>query len=110
VYLPPEISLTGGRVLKMMYLAPFLTATSAIVLPLLYSISKPSGPKEGVVMAKTVCAPVKAVSREARLNITLDDFDLLLELLGLLRVDITGDGTDLVLLGELWIVRHIVND
>ena len=43
-------------------------------------------------------------------HVTLDDFDLLLELLGLLRVDITGDGTDLVLLGELWVVQHIVDD
>ena len=34
-------------------------------------------------------------------HVPLDDFDLLFELLGLLRVDITGDGTDLVLLGEL---------
>ena len=30
-------------------------------------------------------------------HIALDDFDLLLELLGLLRVGITGDGTDLVI-------------
>lgn len=68
VYLPPETSLADGRVLKMMYSAPFSIATSAIVLPLLYSISKLSGLMGGVVMAKTVCAPVKAVSRVARLS------------------------------------------
>lgn len=31
----------------------------------------------------------------------MDDFDLLLELLGNLRIDITGDGTDPILLGVL---------
>ena len=43
-------------------------------------------------------------------HITPDDLDLLLELLGLLRVGVTGDGTDLVLLGEIWFVQHIVDD
>ena len=43
-------------------------------------------------------------------HIPLDDLDLLLELLSLLRVGITGDGTDLVVLGELWFVQHIVDD
>lgn len=66
VYFPPEISAQFGSVLNMMYLAPFSSATSAMALPALNSISKPLGAKDGTVMEKTVCAPVRAVSREAR--------------------------------------------
>ena len=47
VYLPPEMSATGGRVLKMMYLAIVSTARLASVLTLVYSISKASGPANG---------------------------------------------------------------
>jgi len=70
VYLPLEISLTSGRVLKIIYLVPFSIATSVIVLPLLYSTSKLLGPNKGVIIAKIVSAPVKAISREARLSIS----------------------------------------
>ncbi len=42
--------------------------------------------------------------------IALDDSDLPLELLCLFRTGVAGDGSDLVLLGELWIVQHIVDD
>lgn len=64
VYFPPEIFETAGRVLQMMYLAPFSTATSAIAFPLLNSVSAPSGPMDGVVMAKMVWTPVKAGPRD----------------------------------------------
>lgn len=68
VYLPPEISDRGGRVLKIMYSAPFSMAVSAITFAWLYSISRLSTEprRGGCVMAKTVCAPVRAFSRETR--------------------------------------------
>ena len=34
-------------------------------------------------------------------DVTMDDFNLLLELLSLVRVDIAPDGTDLVFSGEV---------
>ena len=43
-------------------------------------------------------------------HVTINDFDLLLELLRFFRVDIPGNGTDLVLLGKLWILQYIVDD
>ena len=55
-----------GSVLKIKYWDPLSTATSAMVLPLAYSVWKPWGPKSGSVMAKTVCAPCKAREREGR--------------------------------------------
>lgn len=57
VYLTPEISDPAGQgsVPKIMHWIPISTATSAMVFPLVYSISTAFGPKSGITMIKTVC-------------------------------------------------------
>ena len=108
VYLPPEISVTDGRVLKMRYAAPFATAASAMRLPLWNSTSKLSGPK--IFAEDGVRTRQRGFEGGVVEHVALDDFDFLLELLGCCRVDITGDGTDLVGLRELRVVQNIVDD
>ena len=66
-------------------------------------------PKSG---KSTVCHSQKCCIRKSCLNgnaaehVILNNFDLLLDLLRLLQVDIAGDVTKLILSGELWTVQH----
>lgn len=60
-----------GRELKIIYETPFSTATSAMVFASLNSASRLPGPERGgFVMAKIVCAPVRAFSREGRCRVS----------------------------------------
>ena len=66
VYLPAEIEVTFGRVLKIMYETCLETQTSATVLMMSYSVESASGPKAGAVMMKTVWTSVRVCEREVR--------------------------------------------
>lgn len=44
------------------------------------------------------------------MHLTLDDFDPAFERLGFLGIDVTSGSTDLVDVGELWIVQYEVED
>lgn len=66
VYFPPEISLMGGSVLKMMYDAFFSRATSEMSVAALYCSSSVTLVQSETVIMKTVCTSVRAVSSEAR--------------------------------------------
>ena len=56
-----------GSVLKIRYLTSAATQASAIFFPAVISVSRACGPKDGVVIAKTVCTSLRAKDREAKL-------------------------------------------
>ena len=110
MYLPSEISLAGGRVLKLIYSAPFSTAgvgnrLTTVVLDS-QAVRAEGGRCRGEGRVRTGQGCLEEGSVE---HITQNDLDFILELLDLLGVGITGNGTDLVLLGELCVVQQIVD-